>query len=77
MIPTVYSKPACIQCTATLRYLDNRGVEYNYIDLTEDEEARAHVEGLGYRQAPVVEWFEEHWSGYRPDLIDAVIGRGM
>ncbi|SFJ38875.1 glutaredoxin-like protein NrdH [Celeribacter neptunius] len=66
---TVYSKPACVQCTATTRALDARGLAYDIIDLTEDADAMNHVTGLGYRQAPVVIAGEDHWSGFRPDMI--------
>ena len=66
---TVYSKPACVQCTATTRALQARGIEFNVVDLTQDEDAYAHVSGLGYRQAPVVIAGDAHWSGFRPDLI--------
>lgn len=32
----VYSKPACVQCTATTRALDAQGIAYDLIDLTAD-----------------------------------------
>ncbi len=66
---TVYSKPACVQCTATTRALDRRGVAYRVVDLTEDAAAMEHVTALGYRQAPVVVVGDEHWAGFRPDKI--------
>ena len=66
---TVYSKPACVQCTATTRALDARGVTYNVIDLTKDDSAMTRVAELGYRQAPVVVAGSNHWSGFRPDMI--------
>ncbi|PID36121.1 MAG: NrdH-redoxin [Rhodobacterales bacterium] len=66
---TVYSKPACVQCTATTRALDAKGVSYDVVDLTEDDAAMNRVTGLGYRQAPVVIAGEDHWSGFRPDRI--------
>lgn len=65
----VYSKPACVQCTATTRALTARGLDYRVVDLAEDEEAYARVTELGYRQVPVVVAGEDHWSGFRPDLI--------
>ena len=52
MTITVYSKPACVQCTATTRALDAKGLSYAVIDLTQDSAAMAHVTALGYRQAP-------------------------
>lgn len=69
MTITVYSKPACVQCTATTRALSAKGLEFDIVDLTEDADAFAMVQELGYRQAPVVVAGESHWSGFRPDLI--------
>ena len=66
---TVYSKPACVQCTATTRALEARGLAYQLIDLTEDDSAMELVTSLGYRQAPVVVAGTAHWAGFRPDMI--------
>lgn len=68
----VFSKPACVQCTATTRALDAKGVEYSVVDLTQDAEALERVTALGYRQAPVVMAGDLHWSGFRPDMIARV-----
>ena len=68
---TVYSKPMCVQCDATYRALDKQGLDYTKVDLTEDPSALEFIKGLGYQQAPVVIAGEDHWSGYRPDLIKA------
>lgn len=67
---TVYSKPACVQCTATTRALDARGITFDVVDLTEDQDAMELVTGLGYRQAPVVVAGDTHWAGFRPDMIN-------
>ena len=69
---TVYSKPACIQCTATTREMDRKGIVYSIIDLTKDEDAFNTVKDLGYMQAPVVVTGDDHWSGFRPDNIGAL-----
>jgi len=69
---TVYSKPACVQCTATTRALDRQGVDYTVIDVSTDAEAYELVQGLGYRQVPVVIAGERHWAGFRPDMISAL-----
>ena len=66
---TVYSKPSCVQCTATYRSLDSNGIPYVIRDMSEDAEALALVKELGYLQAPVVVAGDEHWSGFRPDKI--------
>lgn len=69
---TVYTKPACVQCTATFRALDKAGVHYQEIDITVNAEARDYVMALGYLQAPVVVAEDAHWSGFRPDRIRAL-----
>lgn len=69
---TVYSKPACVQCTATTREMDKKGVEYQYIDITEDADAMQTITDLGYRQVPVVIHGDDHWGGFRPDKIGAL-----
>lgn len=71
---TVYSKPACPQCTGTYRELDKLGAEYTVVDISQDADARDYVMALGYLQAPVVVVDGEHWSGYRPDRIAALAG---
>jgi glutaredoxin-like protein NrdH len=72
MTITVYSKPSCVQCTATYRALDRAGYDYTVVDITEDADARDYVMSLGHLQAPVVMAGGEHWSGYRPDRIKAL-----
>ena len=43
MALTVYSKPSCVQCTATYRALDAKGIEYTtwdgWLQLDEHEQA--------------------------------------
>ncbi len=71
---TVYTKPACIQCTATTREMERRGIPYSLIDITKDEQAYDKVRKLGYMQAPIVMSADEsdHWSGFRPDKIGSL-----
>lgn len=72
MTITVYSKPNCVQCTATYRALDKQGVAYSVVDLTVDEGALEYVRSLGHAQAPVVVADDTNWAGFRPDLIRRV-----
>lgn len=70
---TVYSKSPCVQCDATVRTLNKHGLDYDVVDLTADTEALEKVKALGYQQAPVVIAGREHWSGFRPDRIAALL----
>lgn len=69
---TVYIKPACVQCNATYRALDSKGIEYRSVDLSKDPNALDVVKAMGYMQAPVVVTDNDHWSGFRPDKIAAI-----
>ena len=74
MTVTVYSKPACVQCNATYRYLDTHEIPYESIDVTQDNDALEFIKSLGYAQAPVVAVASGDgdfgtWSGFRPDLL--------
>lgn len=75
MTITVYTKPSCVQCNATYRALDSKGIEYEVLDLSEDAAALEKVKELGYLQAPVVVADDEHWSGFRPDKIAELANR--
>jgi glutaredoxin-like protein NrdH len=69
---TVYTKPACPQCNAVFRALDKMGKKYQKVDISTDPEAREFVLALGYLQAPVVVTGETHFSGFRPDRLQAL-----
>lgn len=73
---TVYTKPSCVQCTATFRALDARGLEYRSVDLSQDPGALDVVKAMGYMQAPVVVTDNDHWSGFRPDKIATLAAAG-
>lgn len=66
---TVYSKPNCMQCVATQKALTAKGIAFEMVSLSDNQQAMDHVTALGYRQVPVVVTGDEHWSGFRPDRI--------
>ena len=70
----VYSKPNCPQCTKTKNTLKAAGVGFDEIDITEDDNAFMRVtQELGYRQMPVVEAGDQHWSGHDDVMLSALI----
>ena len=73
MTVTVYTKPACVQCNATYRALDKKGIAYEIVDMSQDPAALERVRGLGFMQAPVVVTETDSWSGFRPDLLKALV----
>lgn len=72
----VYSKPACVQCTATERLLNKYAIPYKKIDISVDTEAYDFVMNSGHAQAPVVvdTTSGESWSGFVPARIKAYVG---
>jgi glutaredoxin-like protein NrdH len=67
---TVWSKPSCVQCTATYRDLDKRGIGYEVRDLTQEPDAVVAFKALGLLSAPIVEVEgNAPWAGYQPTKI--------
>jgi len=72
MTVTIFSKSACVQCSATYRELDRLGIAYTVLDVEQDNAAREQMIDLGYRQLPVVMAGDAHWSGFQPDRLRAL-----
>jgi len=77
MAIVVYSKPSCVQCTATYRALDKLGLDYEVVDLAENQETLDRLLTLGFQQAPVVWADGVYWTGFRPDRIKALTKRAI
>lgn len=67
---TVYTKPSCVQCDMTKRYMDKNGIAYSTIDITENPEALDMILGMGFSSAPVVISGDLSWAGFQPDKIN-------
>lgn len=72
---TVYGKPRCVQCDATTRHLDKKGIEYTYRELEDHPEIVQRALALGMTAAPVVivtdpGGRESMWSGFRHALLE-------
>ena len=66
---TVYTNPQCVQCDQTKRYLDNKNIPYEVVDLSEDQAALEMVVGKGFKSAPVVITDTDEWSGFRLEKL--------
>lgn len=65
----VYTSPTCYPCRATKHKLNDLGIDFTEVDITEDHDARAYLVSLGHTQTPVVESPAGSWSGYKPDRL--------
>ena len=70
---TVYTKPSCVQCDMTKRYMDKNGIEYTTVDITKDPEALEMILGMGFQSAPVVISGELSFAGFQPDKINLLL----
>lgn len=71
---TVYSKTDCMQCNFTKKWLNEHGIEYDEVNVEEDEEALNYIKyDLGYRAVPVIVSSTEHWYGFQPDKLAKLV----
>lgn len=72
---TIYSTSWCTYCNAAKRFLDQKGVPWQDIDLTDDDAGRtALVEKTGRRTVPQIFVGDVHVGGY--DDLRALDSRG-
>jgi glutaredoxin-like protein NrdH len=70
----IYSKPNCMQCNFTKKYLDDKGVNYTIKDIFESDSALEEVKELGFTSVPVISVEgKEAFNGFRPDLLDQLV----
>lgn len=63
--PTVYSKPSCVQCAMTKKWLTARGVPFVEADILDPANLEA-AKSLGHLSAPVVAYGDTVWAGFLP-----------
>jgi glutaredoxin-like protein NrdH len=68
----VYTTPNCVQCNATKKHLERRGIEFDVVDLSENQDKLKEFMSMGMTTAPIVDTGTRMWSGYRPADIDAI-----
>ena len=69
---TIYSKPNCMACNFSKKYLEDKGVEFKEINVFEDAEALTMLRDKGFSQMPVVDVGGEFHTGFRPDVLSKV-----
>lgn len=72
---TVYTTPKCMGCMLTKKWLTDRSIPFESVDLTDPANINDYqaIRALGHTSAPVVavgQGYEVIWSGFRPDLLE-------
>lgn len=67
----VYTKPNCMQCNFTKRYLEENEIPFETRDVEKDEQALEEVKALGFQSLPVIvaDGFET-FNGFHPDKLN-------
>ena len=66
----IYTRNDCVQCHATKRAMESRGVAFEMVNVDQVPVAADTLRKQGFRQLPVVVAGETSWSGFRPDMIN-------
>lgn len=73
---TVYSKPNCVQCEMTKEFLKQNNIEFEEVNVFEDEEALELIKLHGFQRLPVVtrnNSFDFAFSGFQIDLLEELV----
>ena len=66
----IYTRNNCVQCHATKRAMESRGMVFEMVNIDQQPAAAETLRAQGFRQLPVVIAGETRWSGFRPDMIN-------
>lgn len=70
---TIFTKPSCVQCTATKREVERLGITYTEQEIT--AELAQQFKDRGLMSAPVVITKDgEEWAGYRRERLRELVG---
>ena len=61
-----------MQCSFAKKYLNDKGIAFEEIDVFEDDEALAKLRDKGFSQMPVVDVNGDFHTGFRPDILSKV-----
>lgn len=67
----LYTKPNCMQCNFTKKFLEENAISFEMFDVTEDHIALDRVKELGFQSLPVVvAEGVAPFFGFRPDILE-------
>lgn len=70
----LYSTPACVYCITLKKFLEEKGVEFEEIDISENKEAADEmIERTGQMGVPVIEINGEMIVGFDRDKIEKAL----
>ncbi|WP_407216437.1 glutaredoxin-like protein NrdH [Enterobacter hormaechei] len=73
----IYTRNDCVQCHATKRAMESRGVAFEMVNIDQVPDAADTLRAQGFRQLPVVVAGDTSWSGFRPDMFNRLAAQGV
>lgn len=77
---TVYSKPRCMQCEMTKKWLNQNKIEFENVDIEANPGAFELLKHYGFKSLPVVVIDDEFndpskaWTGFQVDKLERLMG---
>lgn len=73
----LYGSSVCPTCMGAKKYLEQRGVPFEYIDVRQNPEGMKALDDLGISTIPVITWRDWLITGFSPRTIDKLIQEVM
>ena len=70
MLIVIYTRNNCVQCHATKKAMESRGLDFEMVNVDLQPDQADSLRAQGFRQLPVVVAGETSWAGFRPDMIN-------
>ncbi len=71
----VYSTPTCPFCKNLKKYLDEKEVSYEVVDVTKErDKAKEVFQKTGHRSVPITLIDDEYVVGFKKDRINELLG---
>lgn len=71
----VYSKPDCVKCNLLKQELEENGIPYLSVDVSQDEESLELLKQYEFKGLPVVamDSLKNAWAGFNPDRLEELV----
>lgn len=72
---TIYTTPTCVYCHQLKSFLQEKDVEYQEVDVSQDQEAAQRiVQETGQMGVPVTQIDDRYVLGFAKDTISEILG---
>lgn len=69
----VYTQPHCASCKEVERFLEQRGVAFTVLDVSEDPQALEEIASRGYMSTPVTRIGDDWVAGFNRKQLERLL----